>query len=233
MADRHLIYKNGVKEIAALNGLSATFMAKPSMDDIGSSFHAHVSAWDETGGRPLMHDGASPGHMSETFRTFLGGLLCKSRELAWMSAPNVNSYKRFQSASFAPTVIAWGEDNRTCGFRVVGEHESLRVENRIPGADANPYLVFAAMIMAGLYGIREKIDCGPAHAGNAYEDGALATIPGTLRDAVEVFEGSPLAGAALGPGVHTHLVNFARQELAAFERETVTDWERVRYFERV
>jgi glutamine synthetase len=232
MADRHLLYKNGVKEIAALNGLTATFMAKPSMDDIGSSFHAHVSAWDVTGSRTLMHDAQAPGRMSEVFRHFLGGLLDKSRELAWMSAPNVNSYKRFQSASFAPTAIAWGEDNRTCGFRVVGEDESLRVENRIPGADANPYLVFASMIMAGLYGMREKIDCGPAHEGNAYEDRALATIPATLRDAIEVFERSPLAVTGLGAEVHAHLANFARQELMAFERETVTDWERVRYFER-
>jgi glutamine synthetase len=149
-----------------------------------------------------------------------------------MSAPNVNSYKRFQSSSFAPTAIAWGEDNRTCGFRVVGEHESLRVENRIPGADANPYLVYASMMMAGLYGMREKIDCGPAHIGNAYEDRALATIPETLHDAVEAFEHSPLAVAGLGAEVHAHLANFARQELLAFERETVTDWERVRYFER-
>jgi glutamine synthetase len=147
--------------------------------------------------------------------------------------PTTNSYKRLRPESFAPTRAAWGWDNRTCAVRVTGHGPGLHLEIRIPGADANPYLVFAAMIMAGLYGIREKIDCGPAHAGNAYEDGALATIPGTLRDAVEVFEGSPLAGAALGPGVHTHLVNFARQELAAFERETVTDWERVRYFERV
>jgi glutamine synthetase len=232
MADRHLLYKNGVKEIAALNGLTATFMAKPSMDDIGSSFHAHVSAWDETGGRSLMHDAASPGRMSELFRTFLGGLLDKSGELAWLSAPNINSYKRFQSASFAPTAIAWGDDNRTCGFRVVGEHESLRVENRIPGADANPYLVFASMIMAGLYGMREKIDCGPAHLGSAYSDPALATIPGTLRDAIEEFEHSSLAVAGLGEQVHAHLANFARQELMAYERETVTDWERVRYFER-
>lgn len=232
MADRHLLYKNGVKEIAALNGLTATFMAKPSMDDIGSSFHAHVSAWDETGTRTLMPDAQAPGRMSEVFRCFLGGLLDKCRELAWMSAPNVNSYKRFQASSFAPTAIAWGEDNRTCGFRVVGEHESLRVENRIPGADANPYLAFASMIMAGLYGMREKIDCGPAHEGNAYEDPALATIPVTLRDAVEVFEHSPLAVTGLGGEVHAHLTNFARQELTAFERETVTDWERVRYFER-
>jgi glutamine synthetase len=232
MADRHLLYKNGVKEIAALNGLTATFMAKPSIDDIGSSFHAHVSAWDETGSRSLMHDAQSPGRMSEVFRTLLGGLLEKSRELAWLSAPNVNSYKRFQSASFAPIGIAWGEDNRTCGFRVVGDHESFRVENRIPGADANPYLVFASMIMAGLYGMREKTDCGPAHKGNAYEDSALATIPGTLRDALEAFESSSLAIAGLGAEVHAHLANFARQELVAFERETVTDWERVRYFER-
>ena len=114
----------------------------------------------------------------------------------------------------------------------MGEHESLRVENRIPGADANPYLVFASMIMAGLYGMREKIDCGPAHQGNAYENRALATIPATLRDAIEVFEHSPLAVTGLGAEVHAHLANFARQELMAFERETVTDWERVRYFER-
>jgi glutamine synthetase len=179
-----------------------------------------------------MHDAASPGRMSELFRTFLGGLLDKSGELAWLSAPNVNSYKRFQSASFAPTAIAWGDDNRTCGFRVVGSRESLRVENRIPGADANPYLVFASMIMAGLYGMREKIDCGPAHLGNAYSDPALATIPGTLRDAIEEFEHSSLAVAGLGEQVHAHLANFARQELMAYERETVTDWERVRYFER-
>ena len=232
MADRHLLYKNGVKEIAALNGLTATFMAKPSMDDIGSSFHAHVSLWDETGSRSLMHDAQAPDRMSEVFRTFLGGLLENSHQLAWMSAPNVNSYKRFQSSSFAPTAIAWGQDNRTCGFRVVGEHESLRVENRIPGADANPYLVYAAMMMAGLYGMREKIDCGPPHTGNAYEDRALATIPVTLHDAVEAFEHSPLAVAGLGADVHAHLANFARQELLAFERETVTDWERVRYFER-
>jgi len=232
MADRHLLYKNGVKEIAALNGLTATFMAKPSIDDIGSSFHAHASAWDETGSRSLMPDASSPGRMSELFRAFLGGLLDKSGELSWLSAPNVNSYKRFQSASFAPTAIAWGVDNRTCGFRVVGEDESLRVENRIPGADANPYLVYASMIMAGLHGMREKMDCGPAHTGNAYEDGRLVTVPGTLRDALEAFEGSSLAVTALGAEVHAHLANFARQELMAFERETVTDWERVRYFER-
>src|SRR3984957_11671606 len=232
MADRHLLYKNGVKEIAALNGLTATFMAKPSMDDIGSSFHAHVSLWGETGSRALMHDAQAPDRKSEGFRTFLGGLLENSHQLAWMSAPNVNSYKRFQSSSFAPTVISWGQDNRTCGFRVVGEHESLRVENRIPGADANPYLVYAAMMMAGLYGMREKIDCGPPHTGNAYEDRALATIPVTLHDAVEAFEHSPLGVAGLGGDVHAHLANFARQELLAFERETVTDWERVRYFER-
>lgn len=232
MADRHLLYKNGVKEIAALNGLTATFMAKPSIEDIGSSFHAHASAWDGTGRRSLMHDAASPGRMSGLFRAFLGGLLDKAGELTWLSAPNVNSYKRFQPSSFAPTVIAWGEDNRTCGFRVVGDHESLRVENRIPGADANPYLVFASMIMAGLHGMREKMDCGPAHRGNAYEDGELPTVPGTLRDALAAFEDSSLAKTALGTGVHAHLANFARQELMAFERESVTDWERVRYFER-
>jgi glutamine synthetase len=133
----------------------------------------------------------------------------------------------------APINLQWGYDNRSCGLRVpLSDGQNRRIENRIPGADANPYLVYASMIMAGLYGMREKMDCGPTHVGNAYEDPALATIPATLHDAVEAFEHSPLAVAGLGADVHAHLANFARQELLAFERETVTDWERVRYFER-
>ncbi|HJY98014.1 MAG TPA: glutamine synthetase family protein, partial [Streptosporangiaceae bacterium] len=198
MADRHLLYKNGVKEIAALNGLTATFMAKPSMDDIGSSFHAHVSLWDETADRSLMHDAQSPGRMSEVFRTFLGGLLENSRQLAWMSAPNVNSYKRFQSSSFAPTAIAWGEDNRTCGFRVVGEHDSLRVENRIPGADANPYLMIAAMLAGGLHGIETAAEPPEPSRGNAAEDLRSPALPGSLPDAIAALRGSDLARELLG-----------------------------------
>lgn len=232
MADRHLLYKNGVKEIAALNGLTATFMAKPSIDEIGSSFHVHASIWDAEDDRSLMADDESPHHMSEVFRYALGGMLEAARELTWMSAPNVNSYKRFLPDSFAPTAITWGVDNRTCGFRVVGEHDSLRVENRIPGADANPYLAFAATIAASLHGIREKIGCGDPYLGNAYEATDVARVPSSLHEAIDAFEASALARSALGDEVFEHLLNFARQEQLAFENETVTDWERIRYFER-
>jgi len=151
----------------------------------------------------------------------------------WLFAPNVNSYKRFQSASFAPTVVTWGHDNRTCGYRVVGEGESLRVENRMPGADVNPYLSAAATVIAGLDGVERELDCGDPYQGNAYTDSGLPTVPTTLRDGLDLFAGSPLAAAALGSAVHEHLINFGRQELEAFQHECVTDWERIRYFERI
>lgn len=233
MADRHLLYKNGVKEIAAHNGLTATFMAKPSIDEVGSSFHIHMSMWDMEAARSVMCDAEAPHHMSELFRHALGGQLETARELTWMSAPNVNSYKRFLPDSFAPTAITWGLDNRTCGFRVVGKRDSLRVENRIPGADANAYLAFAATIMASLHGIENKIDCGDPYIGNAYEATDVERVPNTLHEAVEEFERSSVGKAALGDEVFDHLINFARQEQLAFENEAVTDWERIRYFERV
>jgi len=151
----------------------------------------------------------------------------------WLFAPNVNSYKRFQSASFAPTAVSWGRDNRTSGYRVVGEGESLRVENRMPGADVNPYLAGAATVIAGLDGIERQLDCGDPYDGDAYQATHLPTIPTTLRDGLALFADSPLAAAALGSAVHEHLVNFARQELEAFNHECVTDWERIRYFERI
>jgi glutamine synthetase len=232
IADRHALYKNGVKEMAHQHGWSATFMAKPSIAEIGSSCHIHASVWgtDETAKMP---DPAAPHELSRLGRSFLGGLLEHTPELMWLFAPNVNSYKRFQSSSFAPTVIAWGRDNRTCGYRVVGEGESLRVENRMPGADVNPYLSGAATLIAGLDGIERQLDCGDPYEGNAYTDRELSAVPTTLRDGLELFAGSPLAATALGGAVHEHLVNFARQELDAFQHECVTDWERIRYFERI
>jgi glutamine synthetase len=232
IADRHALYKNGVKEMAHQHDWSATFMAKPAIAEIGSSCHIHASVWgtDETAEMP---DPAAPHELSRLGRSFLGGLLEHTAELMWLFAPNVNSYKRFQSSSFAPTVIAWGCDNRTCGYRVVGEGESLRVENRIPGADVNPYLSGAATVIAGLDGIERRLDCGDPYQGNAYTDRELSAVPGTLRDGLELFAGSPLAATALGGAVHEHLINFARQELDAFQHECVTDWERIRYFERI
>src|SRR5580704_13856099 len=232
MADRHALYKNGVKEMAHRSEQSVTFMAKPSIAEIGSSCHIHASVWDASDAA-RMPDASSTSELSALGRSFLAGLLEHTPELTWLFAPNVNSYKRFQSASFAPTVVAWGRDNRTCGYRVVGEGESLRVENRMPGADVNPYLSCAATVIAGLDGIERGLDCGDPYEGNAYTDRELSSVPTTLRDGLDLFAGSSLAAAALGGPVHEHLVNFGRQELEAFQHECVTDWERIRYFERI
>ena len=207
-------------------------MAKPSIAEIGSSCHIHASLWDAQD-TAIMPDSSSPHELSGLGRSFLGGLLEHTPELMWLFAPNVNSYKRFQSASFAPTVVTWGRDNRTCGYRVVGEGESLRLENRMPGADVNPYLSCAATVIAGLDGINRQLDCGDPYEGDAYSDRALPTVPTTLRDGLDLFAHSSLAAAALGDAVHEHLVNFGRQELEAFQHECVTDWERIRYFERI
>jgi glutamine synthetase len=232
MADRHALYKNGVKEMAHRGDLSVTFMAKPSISEIGSSCHIHASLWGADQAT-RMPDPSAPHELSGLGRSFLAGQLEHTAELMWLFAPNVNSYKRFQSASFAPTVVAWGHDNRTCGYRVVGEGESLRVENRMPGADVNPYLSAAATVIAGLDGVERKLDPGDPYEGNAYTDGGLPTVPATLRDGLDLFASSPLAASALGGAVHEHLVNFGRQELEAFQHECVTDWERIRYFERI
>jgi glutamine synthetase len=232
MADRHTIYKNGVKEIAALNGVSATFMAKWSMAEAGSSCHLHTSLWDEDGSESLMWDDSDPDHMSETFRYYLGGLMSVTREWAWMFAPSVNSYKRYQAESWAPTAIALGHDNRTCGYRLVGEHKSFRIESRIPGADVNPYFAFAATIAGGLHGIENKIECPPVFHGNAYEATDVERVPTSLHEAIDAFEASDLAREAFGDFVHRHLLNTAKQEQFIFDNNCVTDWELMRYFER-
>ncbi len=231
MADRHTIYKNGVKEIAHLKGHAVTFMAKYDAKHAGSSFHLHASLWDPAGQRNLFaQQGTTFG--SEIFQQFLAGQLALAREFSLCYAPYVNSYKRYQAGSFAPTRIAWGWDNRTCGFRVCGHGNALRVENRIPGADANPYLAFAATIAAGLHGIEQKLSLPPMFAGNAYESTTIPQVPRTLREATEEFEKSKVAREAFGDKVVEHYLHAARQEQQAYDR-AVTCWELARNFERI
>jgi glutamine synthetase len=226
-ADRHTIYKNGVKEIAFLNEISASFMAKPSEKDIGSSCHIHTSLVGKDG-KSLFVDGEEE---TDTFRHFLGGLRDHIRELALFVAPAINSYKRYAAESWAPTSVSWGRDNRTCGFRIVGHGQSRRIECRIPGADANPYLGFAALLAAGLDGIEKETDPGPELKGNAYEAGKAEAFPASLREAVELWEGSEFAKQAFGEAVHKHYLNYGRLEQKLFD-QVVTDYERRRMFER-
>ncbi|MGY1600931.1 glutamine synthetase family protein [Geodermatophilus sp. SYSU D00815] len=227
-ADNHVVYKNGAKEIAADAGMSLTFMAKFDERE-GNSCHLHVSLRDAAD-RPVFA-GEGPHGFSPVFEHFLAGQLAGQRELTLLMAPNVNSYKRFAAGSFAPTAVAWGLDNRTCALRVVGHGPSLRVENRVPGGDVNPYLALAAVLAAGLHGIENELPLEPALGGNAYSSDR-PRVPTTLRDAAELFEKSSLARAAFGDDVVDHYTNAARVELAAFDA-AVTDWERVRGFERL
>jgi glutamine synthetase len=227
-ADRHTIYKNGVKEIAFLNEISASFMAKPSEKDIGSSCHIHASLVDDDG-KAVFVD--SKGEETDAFRHYIGGMRSHIRELALFVAPAVNSYKRYAAESWAPTSVSWGRDNRTCGFRVVGHGQSRRVECRIPGADANPYLAMAALLAAGLDGIENKTDPGPELKGNAYEAGEAEAFPSSLREAVGEWENSEFAKNAFGEMVHKHYLNYGKLEQNLFD-QVVTDYERRRMFER-
>jgi glutamine synthetase len=227
-ADRHTIYKNGVKEIAHLNGVAASFMAKPSEKDIGSSCHIHMSLLGTDSGTNAFVDGHEE---TDVFRGYLGGLRNHIRELALFVAPSVNSYKRYAAESWAPTSVSWGRDNRTCGFRIVGHAQSRRVECRIPGADVNPYLGFAAMLAAGLDGIETGADPGPELVGNAYADADAEPFPSTLREAVDYWEGSEFARRTFGEEVWGHYLNYGRTEQRLFD-QVVTDYERVRMFER-
>lgn len=223
MADNHVIYKNGAKEIAFLHGRSISFMAKPFEDWIGNSCHIHSSLFRE--GEALFAD-------DETlFGQWLAGQIACASELAIFFAPTVNSYKRYAAGSWAPTTLAWGNDNRTCGFRVVGHGKARRVETRIPGGDVNPYLAFAAMIASGLHGIEHGLEAPPPLQGNAYESDA-ERFPSTLRDATTALETGTMARAAFGDRVVDHYLNYARTEQRLFDR-FVTDWERKRYFERI
>jgi glutamine synthetase len=234
-ADRHLVFKNGVKEIASGLGRAVSFMAKWSMDTAGSSCHIHTSLWDPSTGEPLMApapgDNPSSG-LSTLGGQFLAGQLHAARQLAWCFAPYVNSYRRYVPDSWAPTAVAWGEDNRTCGFRTVGSGSDRRVESRIPGADVNPYLALAAAIAGGLWGIEHQLELEPAFIGNAYQATDLPRIPSTLAEAIDGLAGSEVAAEAFGPEVHHHLLNTARQEWASANR-VITDWELARNFERI
>jgi glutamine synthetase len=227
-ADGHVIYKEAAKEIAAEAGHALTFMAKFNERE-GNSCHTHLSLRDGAG-KPVFldADGHSP---SKFFLQFLAGLLAHARELAFFFAPNVNSYKRYAAGSFAPTAIAWGMDNRTCSFRVLGHGASLRVENRLPGGDVNPYLALSAMIAAGLDGIEKDLAPVPVFTGNAYL-ADLARIPSTLAEAATLFSTSEFNKAAFGAEVVAHYSNMAKVELDAFNA-AVTDWERFRSFERM
>lgn len=232
MADHHAIYKNGAKEIAHLQGKSLTFMAKPSIDEPGSSCHIHSSIWSLDEDRPLCPSPDDPSTMSDTFRHWMGGLLAHSRELSLCFAPFINSYKRYQPDSWAPTAVVWSPDNRTCGLRLVGQGPAMRVESRIPGADCNPYIAFAAVIAAGLDGIDRQLDCGDPYVGNGYTATDVERIPWNLVEAIELFRGSELAQEALGEDVHFHLLHSAEEEWKAFNN-VVTEWELRRNFERI
>ncbi len=228
MADLHTLYKHGAKEIAMQKSAAITFMAKYSEKLAGSSCHIHASLWNTSARRSIFSTGGKP---TKEFHWFLGGAMSLAREFSLFFAPTVNSYKRYQAATFAPTRIAWARDNRTCGFRVVGEGQSLRIENRIPGADANPYLALAATIAAGLHGIENKIDPPAEFAGDAYKAN-VSPVPKTLSEAINLFEKSAAARAIFGAEVFTHYLHAAKAEQNAAER-AVTDWERGRYFERI
>jgi glutamine synthetase len=222
MADNHTIYKNGAKEIAHLNGCSLTFMAKPHHEWIGNSCHVHSSLWRD--GENAFAD------ESPVFKQFLAGQIAGLRELAVFLAPSVNSYKRYAAGSWAPTTLAWGHDNRTCGFRIVGHGGSVRAETRIPGADANPYLCFAALLAAGLEGLERELELPPPLEGNAYESDA-PRFPHSLREAIDALESGTLARAALGDEVVDHYLTYAKTEQRLYDG-VVTDYERRRMFER-
>jgi glutamine synthetase len=222
MADNHVIYKNGAKEIAHLNECSITFMAKPDHTWIGSSCHIHSSLWRDG-------EAAFAGE-SDVFKQYLAGQIAALKELAIFVAPTINSYKRFAAGSWAPTTLAWGHDNRTCGFRIVGHGPALRTETRIPGGDVNPYLAFAALLTAGLHGIENELELPPPLEGNAYESDS-ERFPHSLREAIAALEEGTIARQALGDEVVDHYLNYARTEQRLFD-EVVTSYERERMFER-
>jgi glutamine synthetase len=232
MADRHAVYKQCLKEVAEQLGMSVTFMAKYAADQAGSSSHVHLSLWQGEQNAFAGAEQLGPVQCSETFRWFLGGWLHHLPELMVFYAPTINSYKRYQAGSWAPTRIAWSHDNRTAGFRVVGHGNSLRIESRVPGADCNPYLVYAAALASGLDGIANRIEPPPVFQGDVYAAQHLPHVPKTLRHATELFTNSDFAKRTFGEDVVEHYTHFFEVEQAAFDK-AVTDWERKRYFERI
>ncbi len=232
MADRHVFMKNGAKEIAHQEGKAVTFMAKYNYDLAGNSSHIHNSVWSADGKTPLFFDKNAPWTLSELGRQWSAGQIKYAREYTYFLAPYINSYKRFQAGTFAPTKIMWSEDNRTAGFRLCGEgSKAIRMECRIGGADLNPYLAFAALIAAGLAGLDEKLELQKPFVGDAYQASRLPEIPKTLRDATDTLNKSKLLRQAFGDDVVEHYVHTARWEQMEYDRR-ITDWELHRGFER-
>jgi glutamine synthetase len=232
MADNHVILKNGVKEIAHLQGKAVTFMSKWNYGLAGSSSHVHVSLWSADGKTPLFLDAKAEYGMSPTMRSFVAGQLKYARDITYFLAPYINSYKRFQVGTFAPTKTVWSRDNRTAGFRLCGEKsKAIRIECRVGGADLNPYLAFSGLIAAGLAGIEEKLTLDAPHSGDAYHGAKLPEVPKTLREATESLAKSKMLRSAFGDGVVDHYVHTAKWEQFEYDRR-VTDWELARGFER-
>ena len=227
--DNHVVYKNGAKEISSQEGMSLTFMAKYNERE-GNSCHIHLS-FRGTDGSMVMADHHDPQGLSPQGKAFIAGQLAHARELTLMFAPQINSYKRYVPGSFAPTAIRWGRDNRTCAFRLVGHGQSLRLENRVPGGDVNPYLAVAGMVAAGLDGIQRDLPLEQVFVGNAYADDS-ARVPSSMGEALEAWESSTWIRETFGQDVQDHYTNMARIELAAYGK-AVTDWERFRNFERI
>jgi glutamine synthetase len=228
-ADNHVIYKNGAKEIAAQEGMALTFMAKPNERE-GNSCHIHFSLRGQDGKSAMLGDG--PAHLSVTGQRVMAGLLATMREFSLLFAPNINSYKRYQPGSFAPTALRWGVDNRTCALRMAGHGQGMRVENRVPGGDVNPYLAISALVAGALHGLENELELQDEFVGNAYGDADAPRVPATLREASELWGQSSVAAAAFGEDVVAHYANMAAVELSAFDA-AVTDWELRRGFERL
>ncbi len=232
MTDRHVIFKQCLKETADQMGVSVTFMAKYTNGQAGSSCHIHLSLWQDGRNAFAGDKQFGPVMGSDVFRWFLGGWMAHAPEMMVCYAPTVNSYKRYEDGSWAPTRIAWSYDNRTAGFRVVGKGESLRIECRIPGADVNPYLAFAAALASGLDGIANQTEPPPIFEGDVYMAQELPRVPYTLREATNLFAASDFARQVFGADMVDHYTHFFRTEQALYDT-AVTDWERKRYFERI
>ncbi len=234
MADRHTIYKQCFKDLAYQLGLAVTFMAKFDASVAGSSSHLHLSLWDTKGKKNIFAGKKKLGPVqgSDEFRWFLGGWIQHAREMMVFYAPTINSYKRYQLGSWAPTSLAWSYDNRTAGFRVVGHDSSLRIESRVPGADINPYLAYAASLASGLDGIRNQIEPPDIFEGDIYSAAHLPKVPMTLREAIAELEKSAFVRQAFGEDVVEHYLHFFKTEQAAYDK-AVTNWERARYFEQI
>jgi glutamine synthetase len=231
MADRHVLFKYGVKQLAYAADLTVTFMAKPKVDEVGSSCHLHVSLW--TADDESLCWAQPMGGMSTPFGSFVAGQLMHAADVTLLFAPTINSYKRFQPDQFAGTAIAVGNDNRSCGFRLVGAGRAYHVENRVPGADVNPYYAYAATIAAGLDGLERELPTPVIFDGNAWTTDNIATVPTSLHKALDRFAECKMARAAFGEEVFEHLLASAQSELTAFDSHAVTDWEMRRYYERV